>query len=437
LIIAGTLLLPDTDGERPGVRLARGWLRTEVGRVVEVHQGDPPAMFDLGGDGCLISPGFIDTHMHLPQFDLVGAHGMGLLDWLDRVTFPNEARWADPDYAAAMTERVVDQLMSVGTTSFAAYATVHHEATRRALNGCARRGLRAVVGQVLIDQQAPDTMLRDADQCIAQTESLLNDWPSDPGQRAPGNRVSTAVTPRFAITCSEGLLKAAGDLARKHDACIQTHLAEMRPELDAVAKLHGGPDYTSVYHRAGLLTPRTLLGHCIYLSDDERRLLAQTGSVAAHCPTANSFLRSGTMNRQQLLDAGVTLSLGSDIGGGYERSMIRVARAMIEATLHATPGPTPGGGPTLGGGPTSGGGGCPAPSVSEAWWQATAGNADAMGWPDTGRIQENAEADLVIIRPDIPWQTAHNPLGMVMFAFDDRWVKATVINGEVAYSTTD
>ncbi len=426
MIIAGTLLLPDTGGERPGVRLAQGWLRTDAGRIVEVHEGDPPAMFDLGGDGCLISPGFIDTHMHLPQFDLIGAHGMSLLDWLDRVTFPNEARWADADYAAAMTERVIDQLMSVGTTSFAAYATVHHEATKRALDCCAHRGLRAVVGQVLTDQEAPDSMLRDAGECIAETEALLNDWPSQPEQRAPGNRVSTAVTPRFAITCSEGLLKAAGDLARKHDATIQTHLAEMRPELDAVAKLHGGPDYTSVYHRAGLLTPRTLLGHCVYLSDDERRLLAETGSVAAHCPTANSFLRSGTMNRRQLLDAGVTFSIGSDIGGGYERSMIRVARSMIEATFHANSESNSQG--------SAGGGGVPAPSVGEAWWQITAGNADAMGWPDTGRIQENAEADLVVIQPDARWRDAHDPLGMVMFAYDDRWVTHTIVNGEVAYS---
>ncbi len=416
MIIAGTLLLPDTDGERPGVRLAEGWLRTDAGRIVEVHEGGLPASFDLGGDGHLISPGFIDTHMHIPQFDLVGAHGMSLLDWLDQVTFPNEARWADPDYALSMTERVIDQLLSVGTTSFVGYATVHHEATKRALGCCSRRGLRAVVGQVLIDQEAPDSMLRDADACITETESLLNDWPAQPEQRTQGNRVSTAVTPRFAITCSEGLLKAAGDLARKHDAYIQTHLAEMRPELEAVAKLHGGPDYTSVYHRAGLLSARTLLGHCIYLNDSERRLIAETGSVAAHCPTANSFLRSGTMNREKLIDDGVTISLGSDIGGGYERSMIRVGRSMIEATFNAHPG------------------GVPSPSIAEAWWQITAGNADAMGWPDTGRIQENAEADLVVINPDIPWQTAHNPLGMVMFAYDDRWVRATVVNGEVSHS---
>ena len=413
MIIAGNLLLPDDEKETPGVRLAEGWLRTDGGRIVEVHESRMPASFDLGGDGCVISPGFIDTHMHLPQFDIIGAHGMSLLDWLHQVTFPAEARWADADYAAAMTGRVLDQLMSVGTTGFAAYATVHHNATRHALEACTRRGLRAVVGQVLIDQEAPGSMLRDAEACIAETEALLNDWPSDPSQRAEGNRASTAVTPRFAITCSADLLKAAGELARKHDAYVQTHLAEMKPELEAVARLHGGPDYTSVYQRAGLLSPRTILGHCIYLSDAERAMLAETGCVAAHCPTANSFLRSGTMDRKQLLDAGVVVSLGSDIGGGYERSMVRVARAMMEATFYAEG---------------------PSPRAAEAWWQITAGNADAMGWPDTGRIQPNAEADLLVLRPDIPWQTASDPLGMLLFAHDDRWLKTTIVNGDVVYS---
>ena len=413
MIIAGTLLLPDYHGDTPGMRLAEGWLRTDGDRIVEIHENGMPASFDLGGDGCLISPGFVDTHLHLPQFDTIGAHGLSLLDWLHQVTFPAEARWADADYAAAMTERVLDQLMSVGTTSFAAYATVHHEATRHALEACHQRGLRAVVGQVLIDQEAPDSMLRDAEVCIAETEALLNDWPSDPAQRAEGNRMSAAVTPRFAITCSADLLKAAGDLARKHDAYVQTHLAEMRPELEAVARLHGGPDYTSVYQRAGLLSPRTILGHCIYLSDAERAILAETGSVAAHCPTANSFLRSGTMDRKQLLDVGVVISLGSDIGGGYERSMIRVGRAMIEACFYVDG---------------------PAPKAAEAWWQITAGNADAMGWPDTGRLHDNAEADLLIIQPDIPWQNAPDPLGMLMFTYDDRWLKATIVNGELAYS---
>ncbi len=417
MIIAGTLLLPgDGSDTGPPLRLSEGWVRTDAGRIVEVHEGNLPATFDLGGEGCLVSPGFIDTHLHLPQFDLIGAHGLSLLDWLEQVTFPAESQWADAEYAEDMTERVLDQLIAVGTTGFAAYATVHHESTRRALAASARRGFRAIVGQVLIDQQAPEFMRRPMETCLDETESLLNDWPSDPSLRGQGNRVCTAVTPRFAVTCSAELLRAAGELARRHDAYVQTHLAEMKPELEVVTRLHGGPNYTSVYHRAGLLTPKTILGHCIYLDDDERTLIAESGSIAAHCPTANSFLRSGTMDRRRCRDMNMRLALGSDIGGGYERSMIRVARAMIEASFYVNQAP---------------------PTPAEAWWQATAGNADSLGWHNTGRLSEGAEADLVVLKPDVPWLKAHNPLGMVMFAYDDRWLQATVINGELCYCAND
>ena len=140
--------------------------------------------------------------MHLPQFDLIGAHGMGLLDWLGQVTFPSEARWADIDYAAVMTERVIDQLMAVGTTGFAAYATVHHEAARRAFDCCARRGLRAVVGQVLIDQEAPESMLRDAAECIAETEAALERVAVGPHSKVPRQPGQRGCDPAFAVTCS-------------------------------------------------------------------------------------------------------------------------------------------------------------------------------------------------------------------------------------------
>lgn len=406
MIIHGTLLLPD--GPR-SVRLARGWLRIDGGRIAELHEGDPPAACDLGGEAALIAPGFIDTHLHLPQYRIIGAYGMDLMAWLGRVTFPAEARWADIDHAAQETERVLGELLSVGTTSFAAYATVHHEPVKLALAMCAERGLRAVVGQVLMDREAPPDVLRDTDTQLAETAELLAQWPADPVT----GRVSAAVTPRFAVTSSAELLRGAGELAQRHHAYVQTHLAEMLAELDAVRRLHEAEHYTGVYADAGLLSPRTILGHCIHLSDHERRLLSASRSVAAHCPTANTFLKSGAMDRAKHHGAGVRVSLGSDIGGGHERSMLRVARAMIETAHHVA-------GPVI--------------STGEAWWQITAGNADAMGWPRTGRLAPDGEADLLVIQPDVPWLEAPDPLGMVLFAWDDRWLKATVVNGRVAWT---
>lgn len=400
----GILMVPDGEDR---VKLMRGWLRLEEGRIAEVALEREASAADAGLP--LITPGLIDAHAHLPQFDIIGAHGMPLLNWLEQVTFPTEARWADADFAQAMVERVVDQFVAHGTTGILAYSTVHHEATRRALSVCERRGLRAAVGQALIDQEAPDTMLRPRQAALDETDALLTAWPWRGGQA----RVSAVVTPRFAITCSAELMAQAGALAAEHGSPIQTHLAETRPELAAVEALHGGPHYVGVYDRASLVTERAVFGHCIYLSDDELALMASRGAVAAHCPTANSFLRSGTMDRARLVEAGVRVAVGSDVGGGYERSMVRVGRAMIEATFFVGRDPL---------------------AASTAWWHITAGNADALGWADSGRLVEGAEADLLVIEPDIPWLSAADPLGMLMFAWDDRWLRQTWLAGKVAFA---
>ncbi len=221
--------------------------------------------------------------------------------------------------------------------------------------------------------------------------------------------MAAAVTPRFAVSCSEALLAEAGKLADKYDAVIQTHLAETRRECATVKELFAGKKYVDVYRDAGLLGPKTILGHGIYLDKNDREVLAKGGCVIAHCPTANTFLRSGTMNRRSLLDDGVTIALGSDVGAGYERSMVRVARAMIEAAASI---------------------GDDFPTAGEAWYQITAGNADALGWPDAGRLSVGDPADLIIIKPNVKWHgTTVDPLAMLLWSWDDRWVKQVYVQG--------
>ncbi|TWU51812.1 amidohydrolase family protein [Rubripirellula reticaptiva] len=399
MILFGHLLLANDSEEcvtQPGT------VRVDDGIITEVNLGDSPKHFDIGGPDALISPGFIDTHLHLPQFDLIGAHGMPLLQWLGEVTFPSEMKWADVDFARAMTDRVVDQLISVGTTGVAAYATVHHESAAAAIETLAGRGVRGVVGQVLMDRQAPADLCRSAGQLIDEAARLQSMFPA-------GNRVSAAVTPRFAISCSGPLLESAGKLAAETGAIVQTHLAETRQECELVQQLFNQADYVDVYRDAGLLTDRSVLGHGIHLTASDRRKLQQSGAVIAHCPTANSFLRSGSMSWADLNRDSVKLALGSDIGAGYERSMVRVARSMIETAA------------TLGE---------QYPTAAQAWYAITAGNADALSWSDAGRIVVGASADLVVIEPTIPWQTgASPPLAMLMFAWDDRWITKTLLNG--------
>jgi len=222
--------------------------------------------------------------------------------------------------------------------------------------------------------------------------------------------MAAAVTPRFAISCTEELLIAAGRLAKAKGTLIQTHLAETVAECEFVGQLFGGKSYVDVYDETGLLTPKSIFGHGIYLDRDARLKLVERQSMIAHCPTANSFLRSGTMNRAALQNDGVKHVLGSDIGAGYERSMVRVARAMIEAAA------------TLGES---------YPSAAEAWHSITAGNADQLGWSDSGRLRTGSSADFVVIKPNIAWQDCLvDPLAMLMFAWDDRWIQNVFLRGK-------
>jgi guanine deaminase len=401
MILAGQLLL--ADDARGRCRLAPGLVRVEDDRITEVVEGEIPGSADAGGEQTLIAPGFIDAHLHLPQFDMIGAHGLPLLGWLNEVIFPAELKWQDPELARGMTGRVARQLLSVGTTAICAFATVHHDSTRVALEVAKEVGIRGVIGQVLMDREAPDGLCREAERLLDEAADLGHSFP-------PTDRLAAAVTPRFAVCCTEQLLLGAGELAAEQGSRIQSHLAETVPECALVEKLFDGRSYVEVYQRAGLLGERSVFGHGIHLSDADRSTLQATGTVIAHCPTANSFLRSGTMDRAALMDAGVRVAIGTDIGAGYERSMVRVARAMIESAAAI---------------------GDDYPSAATAWYAITAGNADALGWSDAGRLRPDVPADLLVIEPAIPWLTQTvDPLSMLMFAWDDRWLARTMLCGK-------
>ncbi len=430
VIISGHLLLPDPAAPASGarVRLAPGWLRVERGSIAEVHTGAVHAAPDLGGPGCIIAPGFIDAHLHLPQFDSIGAHGLTLLDWLEREIFPAETRWADAAYAAAMSARVARQLLAHGTTSVAAYATVHHEGTSAAIQTLAAAGLRGAVGQVLMERNAPTALCRPAAQLLDEARALCARYPA--WGAAGAGPIEHAVSPRFAVACDENLMRGCGDLARAAGALVQTHLAEMPGECDLVESLFPGRTYTQVYADAGLLTPRTLLGHSIYLSGQDRALLAAAGSVVAHCPTANDFLRSGIMALGALERAGVRVGLGSDIGGGFERSMARVARVAVHAQARRAWAGLPGPERAR---PAGDGGAERELTAARAWWMATAGNAAACGWPDRGALAAGLAADLLVLRPDVEWTGGPDPLSTLLHTWDDRWLTHALGLGRVVW----
>ena len=389
------------DDERGAITLVSGVVTIADGVITSIEPGERS-----GRTPRVLLPGFVDAHTHLPQFDAVGHEGMTLLDWLADVIFPAEAKWSLPGYAAQSSSRAIQRMLSCGTTGFAAYATSDAAATRAAIDRARAAGVRAWSGLVRMDRNGPGELLRDPVKQIEQAAELCALAPA-------GSRVAHAVSPRFAISCGADLLAAAGKLAQETSSLVQTHLSEMQDECRLTEELFDGTPYAEVYDRAGLLHSRSVLGHGVWLSEGERRVLAERKAWVAHCPTANTFLKSGTMDLAGANTCGMQTALGSDVAGGPDPSMPRVARAMIEAAIHR--GDTP-------------------PSASEAWWMITRGNAQALGWDDAGVIREGAPADLVCLRPDPQWLAGGDPLARLLWGWDERQIEATFLRGRVAYA---
>lgn len=405
ITIAGQLVV--LAGPR-SVGLAPGTIFVEQGKIAHIRRGEILPEPDFGGENAVVFPGFVDTHVHLPQFDSIGQDGMELLDWLERVIFPAELRWADVDFATAACGRAVGELLACGTTSVAAYATSHHSSAQAAINCLAGAGMSGYVGQVLMDQHGHRDLLVPASAALSQASML----------RGKG-RVSPAVTPRFAVACSRGLLEGAGTLAKRTGWLVQTHLAETTRECRMVKDLHGADSYTELYRMAGLLGPRTILGHGIWLGDDEVDILSGSSSIIAHCPTANRFLDAGVMNRSRALTRGAGVCLGSDVGAGPDRSMVRVARSMIDAAKQVR---------GMGHAEAS------VPNAADAFYCITAGNAEAIGLSGTGVISPGCWGDLVVAEPPPTWQSALDPLSYLLYGWDDRWISATLATGRRVYA---
>ena len=263
MILAGHLLIDNGAGR---CTVSPGFVRVDGEQIVEVVTGEIPRQADIGGEQTLISPGFIDAHLHLPQFDMIGAHGIPLLSWLSDITFPAELKWEDVNVAREMTDRVVNQLLSKGTTGICAYATVHHEAARAAIEVATEAGLRGVIGQVLMNREAPEALCRPTNQLLDEAARLGDLFPAH-------QRMAAAVTPRFAIACSDDLLAGAGRLAREQGSMVQSHLAETVSECELVERLFDGRSYVDVYRQAGLLCDRAIFGHGIHLDADDRASL--------------------------------------------------------------------------------------------------------------------------------------------------------------------
>jgi len=297
------------------------WLYIEHGRIVGVQSADttPDASWQrVDCSGQLVLPGFIDTHVHAPQLDVIASYGTELLDWLNTYTFPAEARHADPVVAQAGAERFLDALLAAGTTSAAVFPTVHATSVEALFTSAQARGMRIIAGKVLMDRHAPDNLRDD----VAGAERVC----IDQIERWHGQgRIAYAVTPRFAATSTPEQLAMAGRLCATHPGVyMQTHVAENRAEIAWTAELFPqARSYLDVYEQAGLLHGRAILAHGIWLDDVDRARMHATGAQLAFCPSSNLFLGSGLFDWQAATDAGIAVSVASDVGGGTSLSMLR------------------------------------------------------------------------------------------------------------------
>ena len=309
------------DPHSPAVRWRPAhWLLIDAtGRIAAVQPEAPgDDWLRLDRSGQLLMPGFIDTHVHSPQLDVIASWGTELLDWLERYTFPAEARHADPAFAQAAAALFLDALLAHGSTSAVVFPTVHLASTEALFEAARERGMRLVTGKVLMDRHAPEALRDDVVQAERDCRALIARWHGV-------GRLAYAVTPRFAVTSSPAQLAMAGRLLADHPGVyLQTHVAENRAEVAWIAELFPeARSYLDVYAGHGLLTERSVLAHGIWLDDADRRLLHQTGAQIAFCPSSNLFLGSGLFGWRQAAEQGVNVSLASDVGGGTSLAMLR------------------------------------------------------------------------------------------------------------------
>ena len=295
------------------------WLLIENGRITGAQLEAPDASWARQDHrGKLILPGFIDTHVHMPQLEVIASYGTELLDWLNTYTFPAETRFADPAYSQAGAALFTDALLGHGTTSAVVFPTVHKVSVDALFGAAQQRGMRVIAGKVLQDRHSPDGLRDDVAQAERDCIDLIERWHGV-------DRLAYAVTVRFAPTSTPAQLAMAGALcAADRSLYMQTHVAENRAEVQWARELFPeARSYLDVYARAGLLHPRSVLAHGIWLDDADRQALRESGAQIAHSPSSNLFLGSGLFDWRAAERANAAVSLASDVGGGTSLSMVR------------------------------------------------------------------------------------------------------------------
>ena len=402
---------------------ADGLLITDTDAGTVVGCGDAAAMLaqypDIHVtqyDNALIMPGFIDTHIHYPQVDVIASYGEQLLDWLNNYTFPTEVNFADSDVANNAAEFFLQELLKNGTTTALVFGTVHKSAVDAFFEISQRLNTRMICGKVMMNRHAPEALCDTVESSVADTQELIDRWHNN-------GRQLYAITPRFAITSTPEQLAAAGQLlADNPGVYMQTHLAENLDEIAFVKELFPErKSYLDVYDHYGLLGERSVFAHCVHLDAEDYQRMSETGSKISFCPTSNLFLGSGLF---QLDDQPfpVDVSVATDVGGGTSFSMLQTMNEAYKICQLK--------GSKL--------------APQRAFYMMTLGNAKALSVDDKiGNFESGKEADFVVLdlagtdlmkRRQSICKTLDETLFSLMILGDDRAVRETFVAGRSVWT---
>lgn len=361
----------------------------------------------------LIMPGFIDTHVHYPQTEMIASYGEQLLEWLENYTFPFEKQFENYEHAHKVADFFIEQLLTAGTTTALVFGTVHTASVDAFFSVAQKRKLRMICGKVLMDQNCPDYLSDTAETAYNDSKALIEKWHGT-------DRLQYAVTPRFAPTCSREQLNKAGELLQEYpDVYMHTHLSENKSEIAWVKDLFPESDnYLDVYDKSHLLGRRSIFAHGVHLHDSECQRLGETESAIAFCPSSNLFLGSGLFNLKQAEKFDVNVGFGTDIGAGTTFSMLSTlnegykTQQLREEKL----------------------------SPFKSFYLATLGGAKALDLDGViGNFSVGAEADFIVIdynatplseRRMQHCKTLSEKLFILSMLGDERHIRSTYIMGE-------
>ncbi|MBI4259229.1 MAG: 5'-deoxyadenosine deaminase [Actinobacteria bacterium] len=405
LVRGGTVVTMDPDR-----RVMDGDVYAVDGRVEELPSTRTSADVVIDASGQLVVPGFVQTHVHLCQSLFRGlADDMDVVDWLRLRIWPLEQA-LDAEATRDSALLGIAEMLLGGTTAALTIETVRH--TEEVLRAVVDSGFRAVSGKAMMDRLEPGTEMvgETTEEAVAESMALLESF-----HGAGGGRLRYAFCPRGARNATDDLWRETVRLAEEHDAWIHTHAAENEAQTERLAALGGGTDVTYL-GGLGVLGPRTVLAHCVWVDDEEIRLLAASGATVAHCPSSNMKLASGFARVPEMLAAGVNVGLGAD-ASPCNNNLDALQEMRLAALIHK-----PRAGPT-------------AMTAMDVLEMATLRGARALGLQDEiGSLEPGKRADMVMVRRDrihARPDGGRDPVAQLVYELRSADVDTVIVDGRV------